>query len=237
MKRLVLCVLLSGAAGPGPDDAPAAFDGASNGLVDQATHGADHGAFDATEGSRRRPRPALQRAVLPRVPPEPGLRRRQPGRRAPRGAPRPQGHFVNPSVPIADGAAVITGRTLINDRAICPSAAFPDLQIQERVPDTETIRTLRMSLSTFGDGFVEAVPDETLTTISAPASAARRMDGSAAAPSRCPSWRRRARPRRALRLEGPARQPALLRRRRLPERDGNHEPPAPDGDHDPLRHR
>jgi hypothetical protein len=47
----------------------------------------------------------------------------------------PNRRFENPSIPIARGAETILGRTLVNDRAICPSAAFPDTEIQERVPD------------------------------------------------------------------------------------------------------
>jgi len=50
------------------------------------------------------------------------------------------------------------GGSLINDRAI-------DAAIQERVPESEKIRALRTSLNTLGDGFVEAVPDETLLAI------------------------------------------------------------------------
>jgi len=50
----------------------------------------------------------------------------------------------------------------VNDRAICPNAAFPNDEIQERVPETETIRTFRLSLNLLGDGFVEAVADQTL---------------------------------------------------------------------------
>ena len=57
---------------------------------------------------------------------------------------------------------MISGRSLVNDRAICPNAAFPDTEIQERVPETETIRTFRLSLNLLGDGFVEAVADQTL---------------------------------------------------------------------------
>jgi len=38
-------------------------------------------------------------------------------------------------------------------------------EIQERVPETETIRTFRLSLNLLGDGFVEAVADKTLTDI------------------------------------------------------------------------
>jgi CxxC motif-containing protein (DUF1111 family) len=55
----------------------------------------------------------------------------------------------------------------VNDRAICPNGAFPDKEIQERVPQTETIRTFRLSLNLLGDGFVEAVADRTLVDLSA----------------------------------------------------------------------
>src|ERR1700756_4334785 len=68
------------------------------------------------------------------------------------------GFFQNPEIPINHGAEVIRDRTLVNDRAICP-------QIQEHVPETETIRTTRMVTSTLGDGYVEAIPDETLLKI------------------------------------------------------------------------
>jgi CxxC motif-containing protein (DUF1111 family) len=47
------------------------------------------------------------------------------------------------------------GGSLINDRAV-------DASIQERVPGTEDIRTLRMSMNTLGDGFVEAISDADL---------------------------------------------------------------------------
>src|SRR5580693_4057998 len=68
------------------------------------------------------------------------------------------GNFVNPSVTINDGANTITGRSVINDRAICPQA-------QENVPPAENIRALRAVLNTLGDGFVEAIPDSTLQAI------------------------------------------------------------------------
>src|ERR1700730_19427601 len=71
----------------------------------------------------------------------------------------PAGVFENPSIPIDHGQEVIIGRTLINDRAICP-------EIQEHVPDTETIRPRRLAVNTLGDGFIEAVADETLLGIS-----------------------------------------------------------------------
>jgi CxxC motif-containing protein (DUF1111 family) len=68
------------------------------------------------------------------------------------------GRFVNPSIGIENGQARIAGRSLVNDRAICAEA-------QERVPDSENVRTFRMSLSLLGDGFVEAIDDKTLINI------------------------------------------------------------------------
>jgi CxxC motif-containing protein (DUF1111 family) len=69
------------------------------------------------------------------------------------------GNFVNPTVFINDGANTITGRSLINDRAVVPEA-------QEHISATENIRALRAALSTLGDGFVEAIDDATLIEIS-----------------------------------------------------------------------
>jgi len=70
------------------------------------------------------------------------------------------GNFVNPTVPINHGANTITGRSIINDRAVVPEA-------QEQIPATENIRALREALNTLGDGFVEAIDDSTLETIAA----------------------------------------------------------------------
>src|SRR3984957_13205063 len=68
------------------------------------------------------------------------------------------GNFVNPT--INEGANTITGRSIVNDRSICPQA-------QEHIPDTENIRTLRAVLNTLGDGFVESVDDSTYLAIAA----------------------------------------------------------------------
>jgi CxxC motif-containing protein (DUF1111 family) len=78
----------------------------------------------------------------------------------------PDGNFRTAEIPINHGSEIIKGRSLVNQRAICPNAAFPTVDILERVPESETIRTLRSSLSTLGDGFVEAVDDSTLIDIS-----------------------------------------------------------------------
>jgi CxxC motif-containing protein (DUF1111 family) len=70
------------------------------------------------------------------------------------------GSFVNPTITINEGANTITGRSIVNDRSICPQA-------QEHIPDTETIQTLRAVLNTLGDGFVEAAGDQTFLAIAA----------------------------------------------------------------------
>jgi CxxC motif-containing protein (DUF1111 family) len=68
------------------------------------------------------------------------------------------GNFVNPTIFINDGKNTITGRSIVNDRAIGPEA-------QEHIPATENIRALRAALNTLGDGFVEAIDDSTLIAI------------------------------------------------------------------------
>ena len=68
------------------------------------------------------------------------------------------GNFVAATVPINDGASTIANRSIINDRALIPQA-------QEHIPDAENIRALRAALNTLGDGFVEAVDDNTLRAI------------------------------------------------------------------------
>jgi len=70
------------------------------------------------------------------------------------------GAFVNPTIPIDDGAASIAGRSIVNDRAVVPEA-------QEHIPDSERVRALRAALNTLGDGFVEAIDDSTLMAIAA----------------------------------------------------------------------
>jgi CxxC motif-containing protein (DUF1111 family) len=68
------------------------------------------------------------------------------------------GNFVNPTIPINDGADSIPNRSLVNDRAICDQAS-------ERVPGTETITAFRATTNTLGDGFVEAIDSNTLVSI------------------------------------------------------------------------
>jgi CxxC motif-containing protein (DUF1111 family) len=157
---LTLLSLILVAAPPAPE-APTGFDNKSNGIVDDATHQADQVKFDEMEAladglgplyNAQSCRECHQSPVSGAASQVTELRVGHLG---------PDGHFRNPEISIAHGAEIITGRTLVNDRAICPNGAFPNTEIQERVPDTETIRTLRLSLNVLGDGFVEAVADQT----------------------------------------------------------------------------
>jgi CxxC motif-containing protein (DUF1111 family) len=145
-----------------PTEAPTGFDNKSNGVADDATHQVDQAKFEAVEqlSDGLGPLYNAQSCRECHQSPVSGAASQVTELRV--GHQGPEGHFRNPDIPIAHGAEVISGRSLVNDRAICPNAAFPTTEIQERVPPTETIRTFRLSLNLLGDGFVEAVADQTL---------------------------------------------------------------------------
>jgi CxxC motif-containing protein (DUF1111 family) len=154
------------AASTPPSEAPTGFDNKTNGMVDDATHLADQAKFEEVEQlsdglgplyNAQSCRECHQNPVSGAASQVSELRVGHLG---------PDGRFRTPDIPIAHGAEVISGRSLVNDRAICSNAAFSDKEIQERVPQTETIRTFRISLGLLGDGFVEAVADQTLIDLS-----------------------------------------------------------------------
>jgi CxxC motif-containing protein (DUF1111 family) len=157
---VALSVLLASSVSR-PTEAPTGFDNKSNGLADDATHEADQMRFEEVEllSDGLGPLYNAQSCRECHQSPVSGAASQVAELRV--GHLGPDGHFRTPEIPIAHGAEVISGRSLVNDRAICPNAAFPDKEIQERVPETETIRTFRLSLSLLGDGFVEAVADKT----------------------------------------------------------------------------
>jgi len=146
-------------------DAPTGFDTKSNGMVDDATHTADQTKFDEIEQISDGLGPIYNAQSCRECHQSPISGGSSQVTELRVGHNGPRGQFETPSISIAHGAEVITGRSLINDRAICPNAAFPDKEIQERVPDTETIRTFRLSLNLLGDGFVEATADQTFTDL------------------------------------------------------------------------
>ena len=146
-------------------EAPTGFDNKSNGMVDDATHSADQAKFDEVEQVPDGLGPlynAQSCRECHQNPTSGGSSQISELRVGHRG---PHGKFENPEIPIAHGTEIIKGRSLVNDRAICPNAAFPVTEIQQRVPDSEPIRTFRVSVNLLGDGFVEAVPDRTFVDL------------------------------------------------------------------------
>lgn len=146
-------------------EAPTGFDNKTNGMVDDATHSVDQVKFDEVEQVPDGLGPlynAQSCRECHQNPTSGGSSQISELRVGHRG---PHGKFENPEIPIAHGTEIIKGRSLVNDRAICPNAAFPVTEIQQRVPDSEQIRTFRVSVNLLGDGFVEAVPDRTFVDL------------------------------------------------------------------------
>jgi CxxC motif-containing protein (DUF1111 family) len=153
------------AAGPQNSEAPTGFDNTSNGIVDDVTHQADQAKFDEIEKVSDGLGPLYNAQSCRECHQSPTSGGTSQVSELRVGHEGPDHHFQNPDIPIAHGTEIISGRTLVNDRAICPNAAFPNTEIQEHVPETETIRTTRMSVGLLGDGFVEAVADQTLVEL------------------------------------------------------------------------
>ncbi len=136
-------------AAEGPTEAPAAFDNATNGFVAQVVFDKGRARFEENEtvASGLGPLYNAQSCGACHGAPVTGGISQITELRA--GHVDRNGEFI----PAAGGS-------LINERAIDPS-------IQEYVPPSETIRVLRTSLNTLGDGFVEAVDDATLRALAA----------------------------------------------------------------------
>src|ERR1700751_76794 len=142
--------------------APVGFDNRSNGVTDDATHQADQAKFEEVEQPSDGLGPLYNAQSCRECHQNPVSGAASQVTELRVGHQAPDGNFRNPDIPINHGTEVISGRSLVNDRAICPNATFPNNEIQERVPETETIRTFRLSLNLLGDGFVEAIADQTL---------------------------------------------------------------------------
>jgi len=153
------------AAVPPPSEAPTGFDDKSNGAVTDSIHQADRAKFDEVEAISDGLGPLYNAQSCRECHQNPTSGGPSQITELRVGHLGPDRRFRNAIIPIARGKDTISGRTLVNDRANCPNATFPDSEIQERVPETETIRTLRASLNLLGDGLVEAVDDTTLIRI------------------------------------------------------------------------
>ena len=129
------------------DEAPTGFDNLTNGFVDQAEFNSVLAAFQERDGVAEGLGPvynAQSCAECHQSPVVGGLSQITELR---------VGHY--------DGHTFTAppGGTLINDRAVDPD-------IQEHAPEGYEVHTLRTSLNALGDGFVEAIADQTLINIS-----------------------------------------------------------------------
>jgi len=153
----------------GPTEAPVGFDNQTNGLVNQPEFNRAQGVFEDVEVianglgpvyNAQSCRECHQNPVTGAISQITELRA---------GHLDSAGNFVSATVTLQDeqgNPVIVANRSLINDRAICPNAQFPNSQAQERIPESgEPIRTFRTSLNTLGDGFVEAILDTTLVNI------------------------------------------------------------------------
>ena len=178
MRRGLACVLFGMGctlsnptvhpASPAPErvaEAPGGFDGLPNGLVDVEIHRADQAAFDRQEEIASGLGPLYNAHSCRDCHENPVAGGGSQVTELRAGHRDAQGVFGFPEVRIGGGTVVVTGRTLINDKAICPGVELPGQDAQEHLPASENVRALRLSVSLLGDGYVEAVPDALLEAI------------------------------------------------------------------------
>ncbi|HMV86741.1 MAG TPA: di-heme oxidoredictase family protein [Blastocatellia bacterium] len=128
-------------------EAPAGFDNKTNGMSDQTTFDMDRAAFEERDELAEGLGPVYnaQSCAECHQNPVTGSASQVTVIRA--GHRDRNGNFVE-----------APGGSLINDRAI-------QAGLQETVPASENVRSLRISVSVLGDGFVEAIEDRTLLDI------------------------------------------------------------------------
>jgi len=131
---------------PPASEAPTGFDHKTNGLVDDATHTADQAKFDEIEQISTASASLYNAQSCRSV-----IRSTSGGSsqisELPRRLPWPRRQVRQSRHTHCSWNGIIKGPHLVNDRAILPERAFPSTEIQERVPDSEKIRTFRVSLN------------------------------------------------------------------------------------------
>src|SRR5712692_1306640 len=118
MKALIgvslLVIALFPLAAPLPE-APSGFDNKTNGLVDDATHAADQAKFDETEAISDGLGPLYNAQCCRECHQNPSSGGSSQASELRVGHRSHDGKFENPEIPIARGAEIINGRTLVND--------------------------------------------------------------------------------------------------------------------------
>jgi CxxC motif-containing protein (DUF1111 family) len=147
------------AEGQGATEAPTGFDNGTNELVDQATHEEDQIVFEQVDEAVDGLGPTFNGQSCAECHSTPVTGGVSDITELRAGHLNAQGEFVPASALVNFGQDVIPFRSLINLKEICDQA-------NEELPASENIRTLRRSLNVLGDGFVEAISDNTLKSIS-----------------------------------------------------------------------
>src|SRR6476619_3027738 len=124
-------VLVFASQAPPSQEAPTGFDSKSNGLVADQIHQADQAKFDEVEGVADGLGPLYNAQSCRECHQNPTSGGASQITELRVGHLGPDGCFRNPDIPIAHGDEIIAGRTLVNDRSICPNGAFRDTEIQE----------------------------------------------------------------------------------------------------------
>ena len=150
-----------------PQEAQTAFDGAPNGMVDALVHQADKMVFEEQETIEEGLGPLYNGTSCAECHGSPVTGGISQVTELRAGFVNRFGAFTNPDITIGSGSYVVKSRSLVNDRAVCPSADFATSEVQERVPDRANVIALRSSLNVLGDGYVEAIADTTLRQIAA----------------------------------------------------------------------
>jgi CxxC motif-containing protein (DUF1111 family) len=131
----------------GATEAPAAFDNRTNGFTTQTQFDLDRGVFEERDDVAKGLGPVYNAQSCAECHQNPVTGGGSQVSELRAGHLDVFGNFVE-----------APGGSLINDRAVDPA-------IQERVPGTENIRTLRMSTNVLGLGYVEAINSNTLIAI------------------------------------------------------------------------
>ena len=143
-------------------EAPASFDNKGNGMVDDQTHQADRLKFDSVEEVADGLGPLYNAQSCRECHQNPTSGGGSQIHRTASGAFGTGPPLSESGDPDCQRYRDYLGPHSGERPRHLPECRLSRPEIQERVPDSESIRTTRMSLSLLGDGFVEAVSDRTL---------------------------------------------------------------------------
>jgi CxxC motif-containing protein (DUF1111 family) len=144
--------------GFGATEAPTGFDGGTNGLVNQTIHDDDRNIFDNKEVKETGLGPTFNGFSCAECHSAPIVGGGSTVTELRAGHLDANNTFVPGTAFVNHNTEPIRNRSLINMKATCAEA-------EETLRPIDNIRALRISLSLLGDGFVEAISDDTLNEI------------------------------------------------------------------------